>query len=50
DDEKTTVLADCPVEFRLKNKKFGPYKKERLDVPKYAAVYMICKGCATITN
>lgn len=47
DDEKVTVLANCPVEFKLKNKKFGPYKKEKIDVPRYAAVYMICKGCAT---
>ena len=50
DDEKTSILADCPIEFRLQNKKFGPYKKERLEVPKYAAVYMICKGCATTTS
>jgi DNA primase small subunit len=49
DDDEITVLANCPVEFRLKNKKFGPYKKEQVTIPKYAAVYMICKGCATST-
>lgn len=48
DEDKVTVLANCPLEFRLKNKKFGPYKKEQITVPKYAAVYMICKGCATL--
>lgn len=48
DDDKVTVIADCPVEIRLKNKKFGPYKKEQVTIPKYAAVYMICKGCATV--
>jgi DNA primase small subunit len=48
DDDNVTVLANCPVEFRLKNKKFGPYKKEQVTIPKYAAVYMICKGCATL--
>lgn len=48
DDDKITVLADCPVEFRLKNKKFGNYKKEQITIPKYAAVYMICKRCATV--
>ncbi|NDB33548.1 MAG: DNA primase [Nitrososphaeria archaeon] len=48
DDDQVTVLADCPVSFKLKNKKFGPYKKEQVSVPKYAAVYMICKGCATL--
>jgi DNA primase small subunit len=49
DDDKVTVLADCPVSFKLKNKKFGPYHKEQVSVPKYAAVYMVCKGCATIS-
>jgi len=48
DGDNVTILASCPVEFRLKNKKFGPYKKEQVTVPKYAAVYMICKGCATL--
>ena len=23
------VIANCPIEFTLKNKKFGPYDKER---------------------
>jgi DNA primase small subunit len=49
DDDEVTVLADCPVSFKLKNKKFGPYHKEQVSVPKYAAVYMVCKGCATIS-
>jgi DNA primase small subunit len=49
DDDKVTVTANCPVEFRLKSKKFGPYNNEQLTIPKYAAVYMICKGCATLT-
>jgi DNA primase small subunit len=48
DDDEVAVLANCPVSFKLKNKKFGPYHKEQLSVPKYAAVYMICKGCAVI--
>lgn len=48
DDDEIAVVANCPVEFRLKHKKFGPYKNEQLTVPKYAAVYMICKGCATL--
>lgn len=47
DGDPTTVTATCPVEFRLKGKKFGPYNKEQVTVPKYAAVYMICKGYAT---
>jgi len=47
-DDNITVLADCPVEFRLKGKKFGPYKKEQVTIPRHAAVYMICKGCAIL--
>ncbi|WP_100183502.1 DNA primase small subunit domain-containing protein [Candidatus Nitrosotenuis aquarius] len=49
DESEVSVLADCPVSFRLRNKKFGPYHKERTSVPKYAAVYMICKGCASVS-
>ena len=47
DDSTTEVLANCPLVFKLKNKKFGPYNKEKITVPKFAAVYMICKGLAT---
>jgi DNA primase small subunit len=47
DGDPVTVTAYCPSEFWLKNKKFGPYKGEQVTVPKYAAAYMICKGCAT---
>lgn len=48
DDEKVEILANCPISFKLKNKKYGPYKKEKVTVPKYAAVYMICKGLADV--
>ncbi len=48
DDESIEVTANCPIDFSLKNKKFGPYKNEKVAVPKYAAVYMICKGLASI--
>lgn len=47
DGDSVTVTATCPVEFKLKNKKFGPYRKEQVTIPKYAAAYMICKGYAT---
>jgi DNA primase small subunit len=46
DDEKTDVLANCPIQFTLKNRKFGPYSKEKISIPKYAAIYLICKGLA----
>ena len=46
DSEKIEVIANCPIQFSLNNKKFGPYAQEKVSVPKYAAVYMICKGLA----
>jgi DNA primase small subunit len=49
DDEKTNVLANCPTQFTLKNIKFGPYKNEKVTIPKYAAIYLICKGLANTT-
>ena len=50
DNLPTEILANCPIRFTLKNKKFGPFENERINVPKYAAVYMICKGLAEIYN
>ena len=47
-DESVEVIANCPVEFRLKNKKFGPFNGDKVTVPTYVAVYMICKKLATI--
>src|SRR5438445_7853600 len=29
-DEKVEILANCPVSFRLKNKKYGPYTDETI--------------------
>ena len=46
DSDSVEVVANCPVQFLLKGKKFGPYDNETLYVPKFAAVYMICKGVA----
>jgi DNA primase small subunit len=50
DDEKIDVLANCPINFTLKNKKFGPYDNEKTSIPKYAAIYLICKGFASSAN
>ena len=43
-DDSVEVFANCPIEFKLKNKKFGPYTNEKVTVPTFAAVYMICKN------
>ncbi len=47
DDYIVNVIADCPVQFTLKRKKFGPYYGEKVQIPRFAAVYLICKGFAT---
>jgi len=47
DDDEIEIAANCPIEFSLKNKKFGPFNNEQTSVPKFAAVYMICKGIAS---
>ena len=50
DDKLVEILASSPIKFRLKNTTFGPYTNEKISVPKYAAVYMICKGIASSTG
>ena len=47
-DDSVEVFANCPIEFKLKNKKFGPYINEKITIPTFAAVYMICKKLARI--
>jgi len=47
DDEEVEVVANCPIKFSLKKKKFGPFNNEQVVIPKFAAVYMICKGIAS---
>jgi DNA primase small subunit len=47
DDEEIEIAANCPIKFSLKKKKFGPFNNEQVSVPKFAAVYMMCKGIAS---
>ena len=48
-EDTIEIIANCPIEFKLKNKKFGPYNNENTTVPTFAAVYMICKNLARIS-
>lgn len=41
------VLADCPVRFRLGDVGFGPFRNEEVELPAYAAAYLLCKGLAS---
>ena len=50
-DTKTVSVttSECPVKFRLNDTRMGRYKNgERVDLPKYAATYLLCKGLAHI--
>ena len=47
-DDTVEVIANCPIQFVLKNKKFGPYINEKVTISTFAAVYMICKKLARI--
>ena len=48
-DDSVEVFANCPIKFSLKNKTFGPYTNEKVTIPTFAAVYMICKNLAKIS-
>jgi len=49
DDELVEITANTPIKFELKNKRFGPYENEKIELPRFAAVYMICKGIGTVS-
>ena len=49
-DKPVEIWASSPIKFKLKNTTFGPYTNEKISVPKYAAVYMMCKGIASSTS
>ena len=48
-ENSVEIIASCPTKFKLKNRTFGPYFDEKVSVPTYAAVYMICKKLATLS-
>ena len=50
DDKPVEISVNLPIKFRLKNTDFGPYANEKISVPRYAAVYMICKGIASVSS
>lgn len=49
-DEPVGIRASCPIPFKMMNTTFGPYSNEYVEVPSYAAAYMVCKGLACVTD
>ena len=47
-DEPIEITANTPIKFELQNKEFGPYENEKIELPSFVAVYMICKGIGTL--
>ncbi|MEM2351031.1 MAG: DNA primase small subunit domain-containing protein [Thermoproteota archaeon] len=43
-DEETVVRVKAIPRFKLGEKSFGPFKDEEVELPAYAAVYIVCKG------
>jgi len=43
----TVLVSDAP-EFRLGNEVFGPYKKQKVELPTAAATLLVCKGRAEV--
>lgn len=46
--DKVKVLVKEAPKFNLLNESFGPFKEEEVELPLYAAVYLIGKGTATL--
>ena len=47
-EDEVQIISNCPLSIKLKNKKYGPYHNETVTLPKYAAVYLICKGLGNV--
>ena len=41
------AISEAP-EFRLNDTHYGPYKKEKADLPMAAAMLLLCKGVASV--
>lgn len=47
-DEEVLVNVRYSPKFRLKERFFGPFNDQKVKLPTYAAVYLICKGLAEV--
>ncbi len=47
--EKKVFILEAP-KFRIGSEEFGPYKKERVNLPIVGAVLLICKGKAILED
>jgi DNA primase small subunit len=49
-DKPIKVYVSSAHEFILNNQSFGPYKEQFVELPEYAAIYLICKKVAILAE
>jgi DNA primase small subunit len=49
-DEPVKVFVEYSPEFRLRGRKFGPYSGAKVDLPCYAAVFLLAKGLGGVSD
>ncbi len=47
---EATIFVEEAPQFRIGDEAFGPYAKERVDLPLAAAMYLLCKGAARVVD
>lgn len=47
-DDEIAINVRYSPRFRMKGNFYGPYKDQQVKLPRYAAVYLICKGLADV--
>lgn len=49
DGEVTLYVSDVP-QFRVNDENYGPFKKQKVEIPTAAALMLLCKGVAKVVN
>jgi len=47
--EATIYVEEAP-QFRLGEERFGPFQRQKVDLPMAVAVFLLCKGAAKVTD
>ncbi len=49
EDEATIIIEEAP-QFRLGEENFGPFRRQRAELPMAAAILLLCKGLAQVAE
>ena len=47
---EATIYVDEAPEFRLGEERFGPFQRQKVELPMAAALFLLCKGVAKVTD